>query len=1366
MNSKFLKTIGVLFAIIAVLITAISAFLQTEYSKKTIKNLLEKVISGATKQTFSIGEIDIDFIRGIKLKEVSLRIDEEPFAYIEQASLRYSLPLLLNSSTLYIKTIPIESVSVTGLRLNLIQDSNGNWNFDKIGGEKIEKDKKDPERTKSFPPWSVILRKVLVDNAEIKIVEEGKNKTSEIDIDRLDFSLSLYNISKKIELYLNSASLKISPHDINIAELSTAAFYTTNRAEVKNLRLNLNGAEVKLDGEVNDFKQPEFKLKASAHGYQVKELGTINAEIEGSGKYISRGDIEADIRVRMPESQIKGRKVSALVETIKMDGTGVEINDGVVKTDFGQTSFSGHLDLEQILTKKETNQFDLKVSLEDLQASEIFTLIPEQKLPEIINKTSDARLNANFEANGEWQEIKDLRAKIIIDKLGLQGKELGEVDLTGRIEASKSDLSFDLVSKLIDFNLASVLSGERYSTDLNSNLELKGSLPLSGDIKDKLEARVDIIELRQKGRELGDIDLKGTMEMARSNLQFDLVSRLNKVNLAPILNDQRYKSDINSNLNLKGSLPLNADLIESLSASVRAEVLPSTFSDLKISRGRIDTSYYGQVLNVSTLWLTSDAFKLEAKGKGTKLTSINFDYNVQVNDLNFISKLKPELQLEGTLKAEGTVQGKIKNPRIITSATASDFGYKKDMDIKSIKISGEATLDPENPRVQLAGNLEEIRFKDREIKSAQLQATSTGKEITGNISILEDEDPKKIYEARLKLTDFKGEEKNLLIEKIKLSLQDSIIENRDPINVAISPNRLTVRSFNLYHKENSVLGDADINFTGAVKADLRLGTINFSDISEVYDFEHPLRGTSSGYLSLRGTLEVPEINANIDATNLEFRGFKSDRTNINLSYLNNRLDFGLFITKDAKQIFQADGSANISLNLKEIKESLETAEFDLTLKSGGVDLSPISMVSKEIKEINGIGVIDLRASGNLRNPTINGQLRLQEVSLRLGFLRNELRIATGIIEMEGQRGFLRTLEIQTGEGKATLQGDFDLQQFSYNLNGKMDNFRMEPQGISARLDGNVNIEGSEGRLNITGNARVRRARIRIPDLPDKEVEDIKFVDEEEEEFTIEASKPTDYFRDNVAMDVKASMRGNVWVRGRGANVELRGNVGIIKRYGDPLILTGNINTVRGTYEFLGKLFRIDEGLVSFQGTPEINPFLNIKAQYRVSNVDISVNIGGTAKKPEIKLSSNPTMEETDILSYLVFGTSSDRLGAGQRISLQQQAGEVLGGIAAGELKGIVGDKFALDVISVRAGESGPEVEVGKYLTDDLYVAYERGTSQASTAAPVPTNSVLVEYRLFDFLTLSSEVGGEQAGGDVFFQFDYSCPLFQRGKMNE
>ncbi|MGH7808114.1 MAG: translocation/assembly module TamB domain-containing protein, partial [Thermodesulfobacteriota bacterium] len=94
------------------------------------------------------------------------------------------------------------------------------------------------------------------------------------------------------------------------------------------------------------------------------------------------------------------------------------------------------------------------------------------------------------------------------------------------------------------------------------------------------------------------------------------------------------------------------------------------------------------------------------------------------------------------------------------------------------------------------------------------------------------------------------------------------------------------------------------------------------------------------------------------------------------------------------------------------------------------------------------------------------------------------------------------------------------------------------------------------------------------------------------------------------------------------------------------------------------------------------------------------------------------------------------------------------GIAANQLNKLFGEKFSLDVISIRGGESGPQVELGKYLTNDLYIAYERRSTQSSTTTPSPTNNVRVEYRLFDFLTLESEIGGEQAGGDIFLNFNY------------
>jgi translocation and assembly module TamB len=382
-------------------------------------------------------------------------------------------------------------------------------------------------------------------------------------------------------------------------------------------------------------------------------------------------------------------------------------------------------------------------------------------------------------------------------------------------------------------------------------------------------------------------------------------------------------------------------------------------------------------------------------------------------------------------------------------------------------------------------------------------------------------------------------------------------------------------------------------------------------------------------------------------------------------------------------------------------------------------------------------------------------------------LRNEIRATTGLIEMQGESGAVRALEIQTDDGgRGTIQGDFNLRELSYNLNGKLNDFWVNLKGVTANVDGNVGVKGSNGKVNISGDIRVNRARIRIPEEPTKQVEDIKFVDqrkEESQQFVINEAKQTDFFRDNIGMNLNVFIPGNAWAKGKGANVEVKGRIGVIKKYIEPVILTGNIETIRGTYEFFGKLFRIEQGKVSFPGTPEINPFLDVKALYKVSSVKIFVNVNGTVEKPSVKLSSDPPMNQTDIFSYLAFGTSSDKIGVGERANLQSKAAEVGALMAAGKLKDIVGEKFRLDVISITGGEKGfqdTQIEVGKYLTDKLYIAYERSstdtvsTPYSSTTVQNLTNKVRVEYRLFDFLTLESTVGPVDQGGDIFFTFDY------------
>src|SRR3989304_5453880 len=313
---------------------------------------------------------------------------------------------------------------------------------------------------------------------------------------------------------------------------------------------------------------------------------------------------------------------------------------------------------------------------------------------------------------------------------------------------------------------------------------------------------------------------------------------------------------------------------------------------------------------------------------------MDFNYEAETNNLNFISKFFPEVDLKGSLKSTGRVQGEIKNPRVTFSTTASDFGYKY-IEVKSINLKGDALVNLESPKLQLDGNLKEIKFQGRKIKRIDLQAKNEGKGVRGDLLIVQD--ARRNYEINLKLADLTSEEKNLEIEKIRLNFKDNVIENKDTINVKLLPNQLIVKSLNLYHKDNFILGNADVVFDGNMNASLELKKVSLNDISEILELKPSIEGITSGNISLQGTLEKPIINANIGAKDLGFKGFRSDKIVLNTSYLNKKLNLDLNIEGNGRDILFARGNVDIDLDFKKIGENLNQSYFDITMKSNGVD---------------------------------------------------------------------------------------------------------------------------------------------------------------------------------------------------------------------------------------------------------------------------------------------------------------------------------------------------------------------------------------------------------------------------------------------
>ena len=225
---------------------------------------------------------------------------------------------------------------------------------------------------------------------------------------------------------------------------------------------------------------------------------------------------------------------------------------------------------------------------------------------------------------------------------------------------------------------------------------------------------------------------------------------------------------------------------------------------------------------------------------------------------------------------------------------------------------------------------------------------------------------------------------------------------------------------------------------------------------------------------------------------------------------------------------------------------------------------------------------------------------------------------------------------------------------------------------------------------------------------------------------------------NLKVDVDLNVARNTWVRSRDANVEVFTD-GPLKLtvLGDALTLTGAIDADRGEYTFLAKRFQIKRGSALFIGTPDLNPTLQITAEYQVKQAagtatNIRVLIGGTVLSPRISLESDaqPPLSQSDLLSYLAFGERSTSLLQFNQSPLSPTsggnllnvAGSRLAGIAIGvaldEAKGSAARSLGLDVFNITPGDipgfsnggfdqflKGTEIEMGRYINPRTFASF-------------------------------------------------------------
>jgi len=243
--------------------------------------------------------------------------------------------------------------------------------------------------------------------------------------------------------------------------------------------------------------------------------------------------------------------------------------------------------------------------------------------------------------------------------------------------------------------------------------------------------------------------------------------------------------------------------------------------------------------------------------------------------------------------------------------------------------------------------------------------------------------------------------------------------------------------------------------------------------------------------------------------------------------------------------------------------------------------------------------------------------------------------------------------------------------------------------------------------------------------------------------------------ERAGLNIRISGSDNISVDNNIARATVRGDM-ILKGSISSPVLLGRLESTEGYVYFRNNEFRIIFASADFTDPNRIKPAMNLTAEATVNGYTIRLNLEGQMDHFNLSLSSDPHLEEVDILALLTVGQVGKQLkgleggiGAGEATSfLTGKVQDVL----EERLRTITGlDRFQVDPsVSKTTGTVGPRVTVSKRLIGDkLFVTYT--TLVGSTEEQV----LKLEYLLDKNISLIG-IRDEKAsiGGDVKFRFEF------------
>ncbi|WP_419825788.1 translocation/assembly module TamB domain-containing protein [Sphingomonas sp.] len=375
--------------------------------------------------------------------------------------------------------------------------------------------------------------------------------------------------------------------------------------------------------------------------------------------------------------------------------------------------------------------------------------------------------------------------------------------------------------------------------------------------------------------------------------------------------------------------------------------------------------------------------------------------------------------------------------------------------------------------------------------------------------------------------------------------------------------------------------------------------------------------------------------------------------------------------------------------------------------AGPVD-TPWRLTGIETIDLSGPVAIGADVGGTAARPLIRGSLSTQAMRLESSTTGTVITGIRAAGRFDGSRLVVdRFIGATPGDGQLSGRAAFDFAAaHGLGMDIALDASHamlLARDDIGATVTGPLTLKSDGAGGAIAGKVRLDRATYRLGRAATAGVPRVALTELNRPADVEDQAPPAPW-----TLDLVTDAKDQLFVRGLGLDSEWRAKLAIKGVVDEPAI-TGRLDLVRGNYEFAGRRFDLDRGIIRFTGSRPVDPALDIAAGANLQGINATIRVGGTGTKPELDFTSVPALPEDELLSRLLFGTSIANLSAPEALQLASAVNSLRTGGGRGSLDPINAirkvahlDRLRIEAADVTTGQK-TSIAAGKYIGRRTYV---------------------------------------------------------------